>query len=329
MRTLGVLVACLVPLAAGAGDSFFTHQGRVLDTLGDPVEGSVAVAVTLYSDSSGTTDVWRQTYSAVAVQDGYYSVHLEGLDGESSPRDLDGVVGAASALWLGVTVGGGAELSPLQRLPATSLTGVGGTGVEQIVATAGGACSSPGGMGWNDTVKTMYACDGLEWFPLASSPNGPHRWVRLKLIADDPTETQDFVGGFTVFTDVNGGGTNLGAQAGTGAYDVFGPINNSNGSDFDPGITANFALLTGNSDANDGRARCRQFQASGNCWLRLDLGSPQLIRSWGMMGRPNASTGHWQSVEVQVSDDGSNWTTIDTRTGLGWAQQEVRIFNFP
>lgn len=112
MRAPGVAVMVLA-LASGvaqAQDPIFTHQGRLLDASGAPLQGTRPIEFRLYdADTSGSL-LWDESH-AVALQDGYYSVIL----GTSTP--LGASVTAADALWLEQVVDG-AVSGPRQRLGA-------------------------------------------------------------------------------------------------------------------------------------------------------------------------------------------------------------------
>jgi hypothetical protein len=321
MIRLSVL-SWLVSASAYADDVVVTHQGRLLDALGHPVDGPVTLTATVYDAATSGTDLWSKAYSVDAAQ-GYYSIELTGLDDSSTPRSLNDAV-SASPRYLGVRVGSAAELLPRSRL-GSAVTG-GGAGVGAGSAAPGQSCATAGSLVWDAADGVLYACDGTAWFSVAATPNGAaHRYWRLLEAADDPTD-HDYLGGFTLFTEQNGGGTNLGEAAGVFAYSVFGP-NGAGGSHWDPTITLDFTRLTGATDNSDGRARCLNHASSGNCWVRIDLGTPQRVRSWGVMSRPNGPNGHWQELRLQYSDNGTTWTTVDERLGLAFGQAQVALFN--
>ncbi len=87
--------------------SKISYQGQLLDAAGNPVSGSYTLRFELYAAATGGTALWQQTFSAVQVQNGLFSVQLT-----VDPDDLDG-----SALWLEIIVNG-EHLSPRQELLA-------------------------------------------------------------------------------------------------------------------------------------------------------------------------------------------------------------------
>ena len=113
MRLRTLFIAALAALAAAgplaAAPQLLTHQGRLLDAAGAPLEGTVDLTFTLYLSSTGAEAVWLETFQDVAVQGGLFSVLLGGqspLDDPLFEQDL----------WLGVRVGSDSELTPRLRL---------------------------------------------------------------------------------------------------------------------------------------------------------------------------------------------------------------------
>ncbi len=136
-----ILLGLLVSTPAIAADTYFTHQGRLLDTLGAGISGELTVTLTLYSDSGGTTDVWQKTWTDVSFQDGYYNVPVTGLDDATpTPRLVDAVIGTGDNLWVGVSIEG-QNLQTIQRLGSLS----GGAAITRQFARYDGNGSSSGG----------------------------------------------------------------------------------------------------------------------------------------------------------------------------------------
>src|SRR5690606_18889466 len=103
-----VLVSLLVPSVALAVPLRMSHQGRVLEAGGDPVQGAHTLRFALYAAATGGTAVWTET-DALTLDNGYFATIL----GDGTPLDLDDLGGD---LWLGITVDAGTELSPRQQL---------------------------------------------------------------------------------------------------------------------------------------------------------------------------------------------------------------------
>jgi hypothetical protein len=98
------LTAPLVSL--GVVSDAISYQGRLLDSSGDPVDGTRAIEFRLYTEPGGGMPLWSQSQT-VPVEDGLFNVHLT-----VNPAQFDG-----RALWLGVQVQGDAhEMAPRQPL---------------------------------------------------------------------------------------------------------------------------------------------------------------------------------------------------------------------
>lgn len=105
------LLALLLPFVAAA-EPFFTHQGRLIDSVGDPVEGEQDLRIALHDDASAGSTCWEQDYTDVEVENGYFAVQVSGLDGTG--RALGEV--DAGCRWLALSLAGGPSFGPRQRV---------------------------------------------------------------------------------------------------------------------------------------------------------------------------------------------------------------------
>lgn len=164
---------------AMAQDAFLSQQGRLMNAAGDPYNGSLDVRVTLYSDASGTSDVWRKTYPATAFQNGYYGIGLTGDDDSSPARPLDDAL--HGPLWLGIAIDGGAELAPLSRVSSiveNSLSANGPLVVQGSVTFSNSTVSTctsanDGELRWTGT--NFEGCTGTAWVVLARGGAGQNQ----------------------------------------------------------------------------------------------------------------------------------------------------------
>ena len=112
MRSLCLLLA--VPSVAFAVPLELPYQGRVVDGVGAPLNGSPSLDVTLYG-SEGGSDVIHTESFGVDVDDGYFSVVLGAQDGNLlTASDL-----ASDEVWVGLTVDSVdmGERTPLRSVP--------------------------------------------------------------------------------------------------------------------------------------------------------------------------------------------------------------------
>ena len=109
-------ILMLVPLAARAQvPQTISYQGSLTDSGGAPITGAVSMTFGLYAAASGGTPLWQETQATVAVVNGAFDV-VFGADG-GNPLDVSLFAGQ---LYLGITVGADAEMTPRQALTAVS-----------------------------------------------------------------------------------------------------------------------------------------------------------------------------------------------------------------
>ena len=101
--------ALAFPTVALTAPMQVSQQGRVLDSVGDGLDGVYTIEFTFYSDDTGTTAVWSEELD-VDVDAGYYSAIL-GQDVSGNP--LDDSVFDSYPIYLGLSVDGGPTMSPL------------------------------------------------------------------------------------------------------------------------------------------------------------------------------------------------------------------------
>jgi len=98
-------------MVAFASPTTFVHQGRLLDTVGDPVEGQQTLLIELFTQPTDGTRVWHET-DPVTLQGGYYAVQL----GDTSP--LTALNFGTTTYWLQVTPVGGVPILPRTQIGA-------------------------------------------------------------------------------------------------------------------------------------------------------------------------------------------------------------------
>lgn len=134
------MLCCLcLPSVALAVPLSFTHQARVTDSSGAPINGTHDVTIALYDSASASTPVWDETQSVTLV-DGYVSVRLG--DNPAAPLDTSTIVDGG-ALWLGITVGTGAEMGVRTEVgSALYAMRAGAADTADSAATAGSAITA-------------------------------------------------------------------------------------------------------------------------------------------------------------------------------------------
>jgi hypothetical protein len=89
-----------------------SYQGTLADAGGVALDTTVAMTFSIYSDSTGGTQVWTETQPTVEVSNGVFNVLL------GRRNSISDTVFNDPERWLGIAVGGDLELQPRQRLTA-------------------------------------------------------------------------------------------------------------------------------------------------------------------------------------------------------------------
>jgi hypothetical protein len=86
------------------------YQGMLTDNGGNPLNGSYDLTFSIYSVSTGGTNIWTESHSGIVVEDGLFSIML----GSDTPIPSSVFEGAER--YLGIKVGADPELTPRTRL---------------------------------------------------------------------------------------------------------------------------------------------------------------------------------------------------------------------
>lgn len=109
---LGVAGVCFAGVAAAAVPTTITHQGRLYDAEGTPVQGTIEVVFALYDAADAAVPVWSEVHS-ITFEEGYFSIDLGGQV-PFTEATFDGAL-----RYLGITVGNDPEMTP--RAPVQSV----------------------------------------------------------------------------------------------------------------------------------------------------------------------------------------------------------------
>jgi hypothetical protein len=96
---------CLLQLMsmsiAAAVPQLINYQGRLTNSVGTPLDTTVALIFQIYADSNGVTSLWDETHPSVVIADGLFQAQL----GSVTPIGQDVFTGEKR--WLGVRLSGG------------------------------------------------------------------------------------------------------------------------------------------------------------------------------------------------------------------------------
>jgi len=110
--TLIVCVMVLASFAVADIPQMLNYQGRLCDSQGNPIpDGEYVLTLTIYTDPTGTSDVWSCPEQTVQVTDGLFTYHI----GEACalPHDF---FAQYSSVWLGIAIGDEPESTPLTQI---------------------------------------------------------------------------------------------------------------------------------------------------------------------------------------------------------------------
>ncbi|WP_437784222.1 collagen-like protein [Sorangium sp. So ce1097] len=91
--------------AFAAVPATITHQGRLYDAEGAPIDETIEVVFALYDDREASTPLWSEVH-AITFEDGFFSVRL------GSIVPFQGAIFDGAERYLGITVGDDVELEP-------------------------------------------------------------------------------------------------------------------------------------------------------------------------------------------------------------------------
>jgi hypothetical protein len=150
IRTLLFVVYCGVGTASAAPLTL-SHQGRLLDVTGAPIQGTHSVNLALYDGAAN--NLWSDDFDGVSFQDGYFSVVL------GSGAVLQQEVFARDTVLLGMALDYGSELPARQQLHSVPFAAK-AAGVQLSNVTVCGA-EQEGTLRW--TGSAVEVCDGSGW----------------------------------------------------------------------------------------------------------------------------------------------------------------------
>ncbi|MCH9032635.1 MAG: hypothetical protein IIB00_10315, partial [candidate division Zixibacteria bacterium] len=103
------LVSAPLPIQASA-PQLVNYQGLLTDGAGDPLDTTVNITFTIYDDPSAGSAIWTEIQTSVAVVAGQFNILL------GSVTTLVDTVFNDTTRYLGIQVGGDAELTPRSRI---------------------------------------------------------------------------------------------------------------------------------------------------------------------------------------------------------------------
>lgn len=103
---LVLAVLILLPSSYSIVPNLINYQGRLQDSVGDPVDGTYMIRFRILNSQSGGTELWSETHPSVTITDGLFEVLL-GSQGPGLPQ----TVFSSTTAWLEIILDGD-TLSP-------------------------------------------------------------------------------------------------------------------------------------------------------------------------------------------------------------------------
>ncbi len=202
------VVALLAPLAAQAAPMTIGHSARLVDSVGVPLQGTQTLHVRLFSQESGGSSVWTNTYTPTA-EDGYVQVTLSG----GTPT-LDTSIFNSAQVWLELELGSAGPLSPRTQLASVpyAMQSDLADHVRLDTGTATEPCDD-GALHLDTATSVLSVCNAAAWVEVSSGGTlgtaGDPGLDCQQILNDDPTAADG-----TFWIDPDGG-------AGSAAYEVW------------------------------------------------------------------------------------------------------------
>ena len=151
-----------------------THQGRITDSAGVPLEGQQNLEITLYGSEMGD-DLIHTEPVTVPLQSGYYSVVLGAAGGLDSAQ----LLGSESGVWVQIALDDlpiGSRQPLMQVMSSVVATSVAGGSVDATRVSVSGSgevvlgqsshgapCSTEGAIVYDDYLESIVVCNGATY----------------------------------------------------------------------------------------------------------------------------------------------------------------------
>ena len=179
-----IIFLLVVQIASADVPRKISYQGVLTDGAGTPVtDGNYDITFKIYNVDTGGSALWTETNS-VGVSGGIFNTLL----GSVTPLDLP----FDTEYWLGVSVGGGAELSPRRRLTSVPYA-LNSQAVKGSSNTFGG--TGDVGIGTPEPDEKLEVTGGVKIGNTSSSNAGTIRWTGSDFEGYDGSIWQSFTSG--------------------------------------------------------------------------------------------------------------------------------------
>jgi len=312
------VVSGFLPRVQAAVPKLLTYQGILKDSPGNLLTGTYSMTFKIYSASTGGTALWTETQSGVSASSGRFSVQL----GSVTTLNLD----FSQDYWLGIQVGTDSEMTPRVKLTSVGYAYMADNVVNGFTQTQHDALSHKNIEGVMANTKNIAKTNfKLDAYTQASANN----------MGDMVVDT------FTDATGIHAASSSGYEWRGSPNYDVrrLATYTDETGS----GTATSSSNYSGNTPAKafDNVIHSNNTWSSDSVpstgspqWLKYDFGSgnTKTIKRYTLSNAesyPYNRTRAPKDWTFEGSNDGTNWTVLDTRSGITWnCDQCTQMFDF-
>ena len=110
LTVIAAILLCLAAASLADVPQLINYQGRLTDSGGEPIDGTVSIVFTIYDAATDGNSKWTETQSSIVVTDGLFNVLL----GSTNP--IPDTVFNDPNRYLGIAVGVDPELAPRAQI---------------------------------------------------------------------------------------------------------------------------------------------------------------------------------------------------------------------
>jgi len=150
-----MLCVLAAPRVAQGVPELINYQGELMDSAGNPLNGTVSIVFKICNQQTGGTTLWQETHNTVQVREGIFSVLL------GSVTPFPATLFEGDPRWLGIKVGSDAEMTPRSRIASVGYAIRAEKAAEAATATyAATAGSAPADEDWDVSGPNVYVTTG-------------------------------------------------------------------------------------------------------------------------------------------------------------------------
>ncbi len=156
------LLTLIGPAQAAEVPLEMTHQGRLMDSAGVPLDGLHDLDLKLYDTPSGGTPVWEESFSNLVFDGGFYDITF----GQTGGNELSAGLFDGGEVYVGLAVDAGPELTPRPPLVSVPYAIVADTAANLDGGTVNATEVSVNG------TTVIDSSGNIDWGAVSGAPSG-------------------------------------------------------------------------------------------------------------------------------------------------------------